>query len=338
MERKIMSLGRSSLVVSLPKHWIQLNGLKRGDVVSLAVQRDRSLVIFPSAERKEESKEITLYVETNEGETSIVRKIIGCYLNGYFIIRMVSRNIFSVPQRKAIRNIVRMLYMRILESDAKSMLIQTLIDESKASLELAIKRMFSISQSMCVDALNSLKNRDVMLAKAVYSLDDDVDHFSFFILRLLRNAAQDSVIANEFGIDSLDCMDYQTFIYRIEHAADYSSNISKHVILLDESRQKIPDDILSLMFAAGTEAVNSYAKAVNAFFSKDVNASNEVLEHQRKIEKMDQEIASKAFMSRQKNAQTICAICSIREDIKKIADCAADIAEIVINRVYKMAI
>ncbi|MGB9756343.1 MAG: hypothetical protein ACPLVJ_00980, partial [Candidatus Bathyarchaeales archaeon] len=66
--------------------------------------------------------------------------------------------------------------------------------------------------------------------------------------------------------------------------------------------------------------------------------SNEVLEGQRKIEKMDQEIASKAFMSKQKNALTVCAICSIREDIKKIADCAADIAEIVINRAYKIAI
>jgi len=336
MERKIMSLGRSSLVVSLPKHWVQLNGLKRGDVVSLAVQRDRSLVIFPSAERKGESREVTLYVEPNEGDTSIVRRIIGCYLNGYFGIRIISKGIFSIPQRKAIRNIVRMLYMRILESDAKSMFIQTLIDESKASLDLSINRMFLISHSMCVDALNALKNQDATLAKAVYSLDDDVDHFSFFILRLLRNASQDSVIANEFGIDSLDCMDYQTFIYRIEHAADYSSNIAKHVILLTESRQKIPDDILSLIFDEGTEAVNLYAKAVKAFFSKDVAASNEVIESQSKIERMDQEVASKAFMGKQKNALTVCAICSIREDIKKIADCAADIAEIVINRAYKI--
>ena len=46
-QRKIMSLGRSSLVISLPKHWTQLNELKQGDVVSLAIQRDRSLSIFP---------------------------------------------------------------------------------------------------------------------------------------------------------------------------------------------------------------------------------------------------------------------------------------------------
>lgn len=338
MERKIMSLGRSSLVVSLPKHWVQLNGLKRGDVVSLAVQRDRSLVIFPSAERREEPREITLHVEPNEGETSIARRIIGCYLNGYFGIRIISKGVFSVPQRKAIRNIVRMLYMRILESNAKSMLIQTLIDESKASLNLSINRMFLISHSMCVDALNALKNRDAALAKAVYSLDDDVDHFSFFILRLLRNASQDSAIANAFGIDSLDCMDYQTFIYRIEHSADYSANIAKHVILLEESRQKIPDDVLSLMFEVGAMAVDLYAKSVKAFFSKDVAVSNEVIESQRKVERMDQEVASKAFMGKQENALTVCAICSIREDIKKIADCAADIAEIVINRAYKISV
>lgn len=332
-----MSLGRSSLVVSLPKHWMELNELKKGDVVSFAIQRDRSLVICPGAEKKRESREITLQVETNEKETLIVRRIVGCYLNGYSGIRIVSKNIFSVPQRRAIRNIVWMLYMRIMEADAKSMYIQTLIDESKASLELAINRMYMISHSMCSDALNALKNHDTMLAKAVFSLDDDVDHFSFFILRILRNAAQDSVVANELGIEPLDCMDQQTLVYRVEHAADYSANVSRHIILLEEGKQNIPDHIMSLMVTAGTEAVDLYDKAVKAFFSKDIALSNEILERQQKVEKLDQEIASEAFTGKQKNALIVCAICSIRDDIKKIADCAADIAEVVINRAYKIA-
>ena len=335
MERKIMSLGRSSLVVSLPSHWIKLNELKKGDVVSLAVQRDRSLVVFPSAEKKKEFKEITLDVDSNEKESLIVRRLIGCYLNGYSGIRVVSSNIFSVPQRKAIRNIVRMLYMRVMMSDAKSVYIQTLIDESKASLELAINRMHMISHSMCVDALNSLKNRDTMLAKAVYSLDEDVDHFSFFILRLLRNAAQDSVLANELGIDPLDCMDYQTLVHKIEHAADYSADIARHIIMLEEGNLKIPDHLLELMFAAGNEAINLYDRAVKTFSSKDVAASVEILEGRQKIQRRDEEIASKAFMRKQENAMIVCAICSIRDNIKRIAECAADIAEIATDRAYK---
>lgn len=336
MERKIISLGRTSLVVSLPKHWVELNELKRGDVVSLAVQRDRSLVVFPSVQKKKESKEITLYIDTNEREPLIVRRIIGCYLNGYSGIKVLSKKIFSVPQRKAIRNIVRMLYMRIMESDSKSMYIQTLIDETKASLELAIHRMHLISHSMGRDAMNSLKNRDVMLAKAVFSLDDDVDHFSFFLLRLLRDAAQDTILANQLDIDPLDCMDYQTLVYRVEHAADHSANIAKHLILLNGSRQKIPDNILTLLFTAGAEVVKLYDKALTAFFSKNVANSVEIIEQKKKIEKQDQEIASKAFMNKQKSALIICAICSLRESIIGIAECAVDIAEIAINRAYKV--
>ncbi len=338
MERKIVSLGRSSLVVSLPKHWVKLNGLKQGDVVSLGVQRDRSLVVFPRPEKGREPMEMTLRIEPNEKENLIARKIIGCYLNGYSSVKIESNNIFSVTQRKTIRNIVNMLYMRIMESDARSMFIQTLIDESKASLELAINRMHSISQSMCRDALNALQNQDAMLAKTVSSLDDDVDHFCFFIMRLLRHAAQDSVLANQLGLEPLDCMEHQRLVQRIEYAADHAANIANHVVMLNGSKQRIPADLLKLMFAAGTDATDLYEKAVVAFFEKDVVSSNEIVEQLDNIEKMDREIASRAFMSKQKNPEMICAICSLRDGILRIAEFAVDIAEVAINRAFRIPV
>jgi phosphate uptake regulator len=335
MERRIMALGRSSMVISLPKNWMQLNELKKGDVVSYAIQRDRSLVVYPRAEKKVIPKEITLRVDQNEEEALITQRILGSFLNGYSGITLISEKIFSVPQRKAIRNIAGRLYMRIMESDSKGVYIQTLTDESKASLEQAIQRMHLISRSMCGDAFTSLKNHDIALAKAVFSLDDDVDHFSFFILRLLRNAAQNPVLANELRIDPLDCLDHQTLVYKIENAADYSADIARHMIMLDGTQKKIPHDVLELMVIAGTEAVDLYSRAVTAFFSKDVPFSVEIMKHQQRIEKLDQEIASKAFMGKQKNAELVCAICSIRDDIKRIADCAVNIAEIAVNRAFK---
>ena len=331
-----MSLGRSSMVISLPKNWMQLNELKKGDVVSFAIQRDRSLVVYPGAEKKAKPMEITLRIGENEGDTLITQKIIGPFLNGYSGVTLISEKIFSIPQRKAIRNIAGRLYMRIMESDSKGVYLQTLADESRASLEQAIQRMHLISHSMCEDICTALKNRNVALAKSVFSLDDDVDHFSFFLLRLLRKAAQDAALANELRIDPLDCMDHQTLVYRIEHAADYTADIARHIIMLDGSKQKIPDDVLDLMVIAATESVDLYVKAVNAFFSKDVPFSVEIMKKQQGIEKLDQEIASKAFTGKQKNAELVCAICSIRDNIKRIADCAANIAEISINRAFKV--
>ena len=335
MERRIMSLGRSSMVISLPKNWMQLNELKKGDAVSLAIQRDRSLVVYPSAKKKTAPKEITLRIGQNDDETLITQKIIGAFLNGYSGFTLISEKIFSIPQRKAIRNMAGRLYMRIMESDSKGVYIQTLTDESKASLEQAIQRMHLISYSMCEDTVTSLKNNDIPLAKSVFSLDDDVDHFAFFILRLLRKAAQDSALANELRIDPLDCMDHQTLVYRIEHAADYTAEIARHIIMLDGSKQEIPDDLLELMVTAGTNAYDLYVKSVNAFFSKDVPFSVEIMKFQQKIDKLDQEIAIRSFTGENKSPEFICGICSIRDNIKRIADCAANIAELAVNRAFK---
>jgi phosphate uptake regulator len=338
MERRIMSLGRSSMVISLPKNWMQLNELKKGDVVSFAIQRDRSLVVYPSANRKVAPKEITLHIGQNEDENLVTQKIIGAFLNGYSGFTLISEKIFSIPQRKAIRNIAGRLYMRIMESDSKGVYIQTLSDESKASLEQAIQRMHLISYSMCEDTFVSLKKNDIALAKSVFSLDDDVDHFSFFILRLLRQAAQNASLANELRIDPLDCMDHQTLVYRIEHAADYAADIARHIIMLNGSKQKIPDDVLELMVMAGTDAVDLYVKSVNAFFSKDIPFSVEIMKYHQRIEKLDQEIAVKSFTGKHKNAELVCGICSIRDNIKRIADCAANIAEIAVNRAFKFTV
>jgi phosphate uptake regulator len=335
MERKIMSLGKSSLVISLPKDWMQLNELKKGDAVSFTIQRDRSLVIYPSALKKSVPKEITLKVSQNEEEILITQKIIGAFLNGYSGINLVSEKIFSVPQTKAIRNMAGRLYMRVMESDSKHVYMQSLTDESKASLEQAIQRMHLISRSMCEDAINSLKNNDVALAKSVFALDDDVDHFAFFILRILRNAAQDPVLANELHVDPLDCMDHQTLVYRMEYASDYAADITRHIIMIDGSHQKIPSEVLELMITAGTEVTDLYAKAVTAFFSKDVPFAVEIMKHRQRIEKLDVDIASKAFTGKPKSAELVCAICSIRDNIKRISYSALNIAEISVNRAFK---
>jgi phosphate uptake regulator len=329
-----MSLGRSSLVISLPKYWVKLNELNRGDVVSLSMQRDRSLVVVPGFEKKKDTREITLTIDPNEKEGTITRAIIACYLNGNSTIQLVSKKIFSPAQQKSIRRIVRVLYMRIMESNAKKMHIETLIDESKASVTSGLRRMHLISKSMCRDALSSLENRNAKLARAVYTLDDDVDHFSFFLLRLLRSAAFNAALANQLSLEPIDCLDYQTIVHRIEHVADHATNIAKNVIMLSGRRQRISDPTLALMMTAGKVAFTSYDMAVEAFFSTNIKDSNKVIEKHREVEMLDSDIASKSFLT-EKNASIICATCSVRDSIKRMAEYAADIAEIAINRFYR---
>ena len=92
---------------------------------------------------------------------------------------------------------------------------------------------------------------------------------------------------------------------------------------------------MDLMLSSGNAALESYNKAVEAFFSSNVDVSDVVIGEQKRIEKLDVEISSQSFLT-EKSALIICATCSIRDSIKRIAEYAADIAEITINRSYKI--
>jgi len=330
-QRKIMSLGRSSLVISLPKRWIKLNELERGDAVSLDIQSDRSLVVFPGVTKKKDLRKITIKVDPSEKEDSLVREIIACYLNGYFGITLVSTDIFTVEQQKAVRAIAGILYMGILESDARRIYIQTLIDESKAPVETAIRRMHIISGSMCSDALESLRNQDTDLAKVVFTLDDDVDQLEFFLIRLLRGAVLDPDLAKQLGLEPIDCLDYQTLVHRIEHVADHAAAISKNVISVGRG-QWFSNPMLEYILNLGNETFDLYNEAVRAFFSGDAVSSNDLISRQNEL---DQKLA--ACTVGETNPLLACMMCSIRDSLRRVAEYAADIAEITINHLYKPA-
>ena len=329
-QRKIMSLGRSSLVVSLPKRWIRLNELERGDSVSLDIQRDRSLVVFPGVKKKKDLRKITLKVDPAEEEDSLVRKIISCYLNGYFGVTLVSTDIFTVEQQKAVRAIAGILYMGILESDVRRIYIQTLVDESKAPLEAAIRRMHIISGSMCHDALESLRNHDSELAKVVFALDDDVDQLGFFLIRLLRGAVLDPDLSKQLGLEPIDCLDYQTLVHRIEQVADHAAAISKNVILV--RGQWFSDPMLEYVLNLGSETLDLYNEAVRAFFSGDMASSNDLISRENKL---DEKLA--ACTVGETNPLLACMMCSIRDSFRRIADHAADVAEITLNHSFRPA-
>lgn len=334
-QRRVMSLGRSSLVISLPKYWTQLNGLKPGDVVSVVMGRDRSLIVFPGLKEEGEMAKISLHVESEDDATSITRNIIACYLNGYSYVRLISRKFFTVTQQRVIRRISKMLYLQIVDADAKEIHLATLEDESKASVEIGIKRIYKVSSSMYRDALTALKNHNATLAKSVYSLDDEVDHFALFMLRLLRKALSSPTLANQLGLDPIDCLDYQIVVNRIEQIADHASNIARCVIMLEGRKKTISEDLIKKMGVAGDMVLSLFDKAFNAFLSNDVRASIEIIKNsEAKVNKLYHEIAYLTFL-KESDAEVVCACCSIRDDIKRIADCTVDIAKTAINRSFK---
>ena len=320
-------------MISLPKRWIKSNELERGDLVTLNIQKDNSLVVFPGVKKGRETREITLKVDPAEDRELLVRRIIACYLNGYFGITLISTDIFTAAQQKAVRNVVGMLYMRVLESDARRIYIRTLIDESKAPVETAVRRMHIVAGSMCKDALGALRNQDVELARVVHGLDDDVDHLGFFLLQLLPGAVLNPDLAQELGLEPIECLDYQTLVHRIEYVADHAVTIANNVIMSSGRGLWLSPSVSEALLNFGNQAFDMYNEAVRAFFARDTAASNEVIERLNEMETLNQKIALSTVSVTE--ALTVCMMCIIRDSIKRIAECATDVAEITIDHSYK---
>lgn len=331
--RKISTLGKYSLVVTLPKDWTKMNKLQGGDEVSLKIQGDGSLVIHPELDFKEKQNEVVLPIKVNEDVKMIQRKIIGCYLNGYDTIVLISGKNFSRDQQDGIRSIVKSLYMRIYESHANQVTLQAFMDESLASVTSGIERMHIITSSMAKDVIISLRDWDVDLANSVISLEEDVDQFMFFLTRLLRTAVNNPSLAGKLQVSMSDCLDYHLLVNRIEYVADSLTNIANSVIMLHEHQSLISETVLRPLIEAATNTSKYFDLAVDAFFSDSLDETGEIIDYAKQITFLDSTLEVLP-LNGETDKQIVILCYSILENIIHISNHTADIAEIVIDRHY----
>lgn len=332
--RKVMSLGKASLVVSLPREWLKMTGVEKGDAVSLTIGRDRSLTIRREEEKAPPQLTITISVGANETPGSITRKVISCYLNGYDTVHLRSSEVFTADQQTAIREVVKSLYMRIIEASASTATIQALINESMASVPDAVERMHIITASMCKNVVNALRGWEPNLARSVLPLEEDIDQFRYFIIRLLRGAASDPQLAISLQVDMVDCIDYLTIVNRIEHIADKAVSVAEGLASLIEEGEKLPPTLHEACMSLAEAACESYNGAVDSFLSKDQEASNRMIEGEASAMLFSERVT--ALIAEADNVD-IPRLTMLRDGLAQIVEFSADIAEVTIDRTYKVS-
>jgi len=327
-------LGKYSFVITLPIDWVRMHGLGKGDNVSVQIRGDGSLAVNPRLDPREKTLETSLSIKSEEDVNSIIRSIIGCYLNGYNIIHLVSDNNFTAAQQNAIRSVVRSLYMRILEATSSKVTLQTLMDESLASVISGIERMHIITNSMSQDVLKAIREWDDDLARSVITLEDDVNQFMYFLLRLLRSSVENPSLAAKLGLTMGDCFDYHLIINRIEYVADHLTNIATIVTKLKERSSDIPEQVFSSMIQSAEATFHYYDLAVNAFLSGELDYTNEIIDNKEKIESLEETLSPLQILG-EAEKQIVIQLCGIIDNIARISKFAADIAELTIDRSFK---
>ena len=327
--RKLQLVGGSTYVLSLPKKWIDELNLKTGDPVSIVKNVNKSLSILPTQNSQNptlaKSKTIIGQKDTIE---SIQRKIIAMYLSGYQIIEINTKGgRIQLEHKQAIRDLVRknMIGTEIVESTGESLTIQVLTSFPELSINDAMKRMFLLTSTMHRQAIDALKEMDIELGEEITHLDDEVDRFSLYILRILTLAVEHEKILREIGLKKpSDCISYRIVVKSIERIADHAVSIARRVKFL---KSTLEPALLQKIGRLSEESLKVFEDSIAALNKRDYALADSVASNACRIAEKEKEFTDSLEESKKYSS----VIKFVLEDIRRTAEYSSDIAEAVIN-------
>ncbi|MCV0430858.1 phosphate uptake regulator PhoU [Nitrosopumilus sp.] len=239
--RRLQRIG-SSILVSLPKEWVDANNLDKSSQVELETGQD-SISISANKEIRPTKELIISYPLAKE--ENIVANITGAYLLGYDVIEINSKSVIPGKDREEIRNSMRRLVgMEIIEEDSSHINMQFLLDATTLNPPKILKRMSSISLGMYDDVLTGLISDDKSNLQTLAKRDVEVNRQYFLLVRLIRSTLVDKRLANAFNLENIDVLDYRVAANVLENAGDSIVELSNFIFnfsLSKEYSQKIYD-------------------------------------------------------------------------------------------------
>jgi phosphate uptake regulator len=330
-QRKLQVTGGSTFILSLPKDWATRNGLKRGSAMILREEEDGTLSIAPTKFGKKEKKdEVYIKANPNDNPNTTMRTAISAYLNGYNImhIRAQGQKSLSLKTRNHLKNFARnyLVGTEIVIDTSTELTLQVLLNYPELTVHNALSRMAIIASSMQKEALTTLNNLDHQSAKAVIETDREVNRFGLYVVRLLKLAVSNPRIVKDIGLTSQrECIGYRLIAKAVERTADHATKMAENTLLLKEP---VNSDLLEKINQLSTLANTMFENSIEALFKQDFNLAESVIEKLDQTHKLEKEAI---ILSHSVKLEEIVNLRLLIESVRRIAEYASDISEIVLN-------
>ena len=329
--RRLQFTGKSTFIVSLPKQWIRDLGLKQGDQVRIVRQASSVLHLYPPKARpvRQRQGDATVRIGAGEKSPATVRRLISLYFLGFKTIHVRPKSgRLTAAQRTSIKHAARRMLMgaEVISDSGSGVTIQVLVDFKELTVDGAFKRMLHLAKSMLVDAVEAMRDGNEALARDVIGTDDEVDRFGFYIIRQLKTAIESEHMLGEIGFDhARNCLGYRLVAKNIERTGDHAVRIARDVI---EFKGGVGADAAEEIRGMAEYAIRVLNDACLALFKKDYDLAESTIRAAGGI------ASSEAAVLRLAGGRAGPAVYRIRrtaEDIRRIAEYASDISEIVLN-------
>jgi phosphate uptake regulator len=321
--RRLQQIG-SSILISLPSQWVKLNNLKKGSIISMDVNKDNTVSIFPSGEEAQSTKEVTLHYSPTSMD-SLVNQVYGAYLLGYDMIRVKGAGSITYDDVERFKKAMRKLVgLEIVEEDRQTISSQFLLDPNTLDAEKILRRMNSLVAGMFRELLEVIRSRENIAKRSIGGRDDEVDRQYFLLVRLIRSAMMDQQLAGKLNLSNIDILDYRIAANLLESAGDYMVDLASM-----QSFTKLA--FVDRFVQAGELVEKMQEKAVTTFAGKNRSETVEVVNMYGEFNKIMNSIkeASSNVVDSKNNLESTVAVLNLTYSMDRIARCWVDIADLV---------
>ncbi len=331
--RKVQKVGYSTLIVSLPKDWVDEVGLRQGDIVSFRREPDGGITVYPGLTREKESYRYAINADGCESPNLLTRIITANYLTGHDTIQVVSKKELSKRHLEEIRGVSRRLTgLGIVEQNLQSVTLQSFVDPTKFPIYGLMRRLQIILSSMIETAVKAVVEGRASLAEEVLHMEEEADRIYWMILRQLLLAVHDKRVAKEVGIEgSMHVIGNRVIAKSLEQMGDMVSNVAHEALKLKGDAKNIEPKLIKGILDFGERVRLLIEDSFNALMKADIKKSNECIERVAECEQLERSLTADV-MRHIKDVNLAVGLRSIIWDVGQVAKNSEAIAEVAINR------
>jgi phosphate uptake regulator len=330
--RKLQKIKGGSFTLSMPKQWVEKQRLQSGEQIVVREEEDGSLRIFPITTTAEAPFEVTLSLEGYPNLRELQYCVDTYYIQGSNRINIVSKKIMSAEQKRRIKQFrTELPGVEVAEEEANKLSFQVLIDAATFSLEALIEKTSTFSLKLQEDAVKSLIESNLPLAKEVLERSKEAQRHYRVTIRQVASASLSRTIAEKIGVKSCqECITFALIARDLSRLVYHSSLIATHVLSLEG--KKLDREISQLITEASQAAYQMQKMAAEAFLKKNVALALDVMSKMNEVREKEKALLKK-IMESVKDVDTAVTLGMIARDLRRIAGYAVAIADDAMNRV-----
>lgn len=262
--RKLISFGKTSYVISLPKDWVKRNNLQKGDMISLQ-EHDGGDITVSSNNKKpaSESTEVIINVDKKDANR-LQREITSAYINNYNPIVLVGTELKS--KAAEIKNTTKnLIALEIMQQTSDKIIARDFLNMEKVSIPSLVRKMDIIVRDMIVDCKKCFEED---LYESIYGRDDDINRLNFLIFRAIKSALQNPDILRAYKTTTYELVTQWFVNLHLEKIGDHIKRIARNMKIM---KNKITPKNAALLLETLTFAEKRYLDTIKAYYNNDTS-------------------------------------------------------------------